>query len=174
MQSNSEVLCCEGRRDKIFITTPRATACYSGLKKLRFCNYYRGRPLSFLNAPSLSHCSLSLKRKHARPGKLDDKQKRLEANQQVQQMFFLIQDDTSKLIYIVALHVSKTSNPTCQPNFKWNESMMHDSTLQCTFLGIMDDKHGTQNDCLGPFYGISLAPSPMAFHWLPRCQSPIQ
>lgn len=58
--------------------------------------------------------------------------------------------------------------------FKWNELMMHDSTLQCAILGIMDNKHGTQNECLGPFYDIFLAPSPMAFHCLPRCQSPIQ
>ena len=26
--------------------------------------------------------------------------------------------------------------------FKWNELMMHDSTLQCAILGIMDNKHG--------------------------------
>ena len=114
MQSNSEVLCCEGRRDKIFITTARATACCSGLNKLRFCNCYRcyrGRPLSFLNAPSLSHCSLSLKRKHALPGKLDDKQKRLEANQQVQQTFFYTRN-----MYIPYT----TCRAPCLQNFKPN------------------------------------------------------
>lgn len=109
MQSNSEVLCCEGRRDKISITTPRATACCSGLNKLRFCNCFRGRPPSFSNAPSLSHCSLTLKRKHALQGKLDDKQKRLEANQQVQQMCFYTRKCVSTTCR--CLHVSKNFNP---------------------------------------------------------------
>lgn len=65
--------------------------------------------LFFSNAPSLSHCSLSLKRKHALQGKLDDKQKRLEANQQVQQMCFYTRKCVSTTCR--CLHVSKNFNP---------------------------------------------------------------